>query len=306
MKRLMIAVLSVGLVLVGAQMARAVVYTFQFSEEDLYNHTQTSNTRLYAQDAPRRNHIVWKTDVQTTDSAQGNVSLYDGIAGTDGFFQTATYDAWLATNPKDPAGNALGLTAFNLQGSVPSWVASGSKNGPMAWGEQYLPANGTAAWTVLASPTGWTGTVVHMDGAPADRYTILWSSVTYDNRLLMSTVDGNPDSIFRFSVDIIGDADTVLNPADGNPFESDGRLRIWFGGDWVYPDNSGNEGYDGVMTLAPVVPEPGTIIIWSVLGAGGWLGMRVARRRRGPVGRQPWSNENRTAIREIIAHGAPR
>ena len=48
-----------------------------------------------------------------------------------------------------------------------------------------------------------------------------------------------------------------------------------------------------------------TIIVWSLLGVGSWLGMRVVRRRRGgPVGRQPWSNENRNAIHDIIARGA--
>ncbi|MCG2682862.1 MAG: hypothetical protein L6306_04525 [Planctomycetales bacterium] len=54
------------------------------------------------------------------------------------------------------------------------------------------------------------------------------------------------------------------------------------------------------------VPEPATIIVWSLLGAGSWLGMRVWRRRGGPVGRQHWSNENRTAIHQIIARGTPR
>jgi hypothetical protein len=61
---------------------------------------------------------------------------------------------------------------------------------------------------------------------------------------------------------------------------------------------------DVVASPEPVViPEPATIIIWSLLGAGSWLGMRVWR-RRGPVGRQPWSPANRQAIHEIIARGA--
>jgi hypothetical protein len=47
------------------------------------------------------------------------------------------------------------------------------------------------------------------------------------------------------------------------------------------------------------VPEPAAIFIWSALGAG-CLGMRVWRRRGGPVARQPWSDENRAAILEII------
>ena len=47
------------------------------------------------------------------------------------------------------------------------------------------------------------------------------------------------------------------------------------------------------------VPEPATIIVWSLLGAASWMGMRVVRPGR-RVGRQPWTNENRTAILDII------
>ena len=58
-------------------------------------------------------------------------------------------------------------------------------------------------------------------------------------------------------------------------------------------------------TVDFAVPEPATIIVWLLLGAGSWMGMRVWRRRRGgPVGRQPWSNENRTAIHDVIARSA--
>ena len=51
-------------------------------------------------------------------------------------------------------------------------------------------------------------------------------------------------------------------------------------------------------TLA--IPEPATILIWSLLGAGSWLGMRVWGQRRRPVGRQPWSPEARQAIYDIV------
>jgi hypothetical protein len=47
------------------------------------------------------------------------------------------------------------------------------------------------------------------------------------------------------------------------------------------------------------VPEPATIVVWSLLGAGSWLGMRVWRRRE--TGRRSWSPENRQAIHDIIA-----
>jgi hypothetical protein len=58
------------------------------------------------------------------------------------------------------------------------------------------------------------------------------------------------------------------------------------------PSNGSNSGFDGG------IPEPATIVIWSALGVG-CLGMRVGR-RGGPVARHAWSNENRTAIMEII------
>jgi hypothetical protein len=52
---------------------------------------------------------------------------------------------------------------------------------------------------------------------------------------------------------------------------------------------------------AGTVPEPATIIIWSLLGAASWLGMRVARRGRQVGGRRAWSPEDRQAILEIVA-----
>jgi hypothetical protein len=54
------------------------------------------------------------------------------------------------------------------------------------------------------------------------------------------------------------------------------------------------------------VPEPASIAIWSLLGAGGWLGVRVWRRRGRSAGGQAWSPENRQAIHNIIARGTSR
>ena len=56
-------------------------------------------------------------------------------------------------------------------------------------------------------------------------------------------------------------------------------------------------------TPVGAVAEPATIIIWSLLGGGSWLGMRVWRRVKGAGRRQPWSPENRQAIQDIIARG---
>ena len=55
----------------------------------------------------------------------------------------------------------------------------------------------------------------------------------------------------------------------------------------------------------PAVPEPATLIVWSLLGGASWLGMRVVRQGR-RVGRQAWSDENRRAIHEIIDRGTHR
>ncbi len=92
---------------------------------------------------------------------------------------------------------------------------------------------------------------------------------------------------------------------------------IWFanaftGTTW----QQGDANYDGVVDLLDLdlcranfgstsivltpTPEPATLLIWSLLGATSWLGVRVVRRGR-RVGRQPWSNENHTAILESIA-----
>jgi hypothetical protein len=69
----------------------------------------------------------------------------------------------------------------------------------------------------------------------------------------------------------------------------------------VYVLSPADGGVNGtqVQSMLYAIPEPATIVVWSLLGAGTWLGMRVSRRGR-RVGRQPWSNENRTAILEIV------
>jgi hypothetical protein len=53
----------------------------------------------------------------------------------------------------------------------------------------------------------------------------------------------------------------------------------------------------GVAPEASAVPEPATIVIWSLLAAGTGLGAGLSRRRR--TGRR-WSPENRQAILRMI------
>jgi len=54
--------------------------------------------------------------------------------------------------------------------------------------------------------------------------------------------------------------------------------------------------------LTEVVPEPSTILIWSVLGLGVGLGMAQRRRRTARM-RRPWSPEQRETIVGIIERG---
>ena len=46
-------------------------------------------------------------------------------------------------------------------------------------------------------------------------------------------------------------------------------------------------------------PEPATLVVWSLLGAASWLGMKVWGGGR-RIGRRSWSPENRQAILDVI------
>ncbi len=76
-------------------------------------------------------------------------------------------------------------------------------------------------------------------------------------------------------------------------------IGIFFGGGLV--GGTGNVLVDNFGTVA-TVPEPATILVWSLLGAASWLGMGVWRRGQ-HGGRRSWSEENRMAIHDIIARG---
>ena len=296
MKKLAMIMAAAGVILVGGTVAQGTWYTFEFSEEDLWDHTPSADTRLYNQDAPRRHHTVWKGDVQTTDSTQPNQAAYQTTAGTSGWYQSATYDSWLNVGgggPVDNSGNPFGICQVQLWGA--GWA-----NSRLAWNERYKVNAGAAAWQILQTPTGWTGTIIDNpwddDGSatPLDQYFINWDADSYaSDRILYSTY-GNAvdDYVFKFKVDIVGEYATTLEPSpDGDPEESDGSMRIWFAGFVVDWDAEGEEEkylyedghwytWDELPGLPEgfggIIPEPGTMV---VLGLGG-LGVLIRRRRR--------------------------
>jgi hypothetical protein len=105
----------------------------------------------------------------------------------------------------------------------------------------------------------------------------------------------------------LGDASSyTFNPGDKTVI-----LEIKTDANSYYDGMAGIQ--DGTTVSLPAfspVPEPATLIVWSLLGAGSWLGVRVWRRRgaglAAPIACQSWLPENRQAIRELIARGTPR
>jgi hypothetical protein len=132
----------------------------------------------------------------------------------------------------------------------------------------------------------------HTDGGEHFRWQdwsggVLWSSDNADN-----TTDGGKDHMVSFQIGPAVDEKYVIAFEDlaGCDYDyNDLIVQVQF----VSRSGSGS------------VPEPATLIIWSLLGAGSWLGMRVAQRGR-RVGLQAWSPENREAIHEIVGRGMPR
>jgi hypothetical protein len=100
------------------------------------------------------------------------------------------------------------------------------------------------------------------NGAPIASATQIWTGTDYANAAASYTQLGN---------NWYGYANFALYQPGSNKFE------------WK---NSGGYNYDSIYASHPllamsgvIVPEPTTIIVWSMLGAITWLGMRVWRRR---------------------------
>ena len=60
--------------------------------------------------------------------------------------------------------------------------------------------------------------------------------------------------------------------------------------------------------VSDAIPEPGSLILWSLLGLGSLVGLPALRRRENslggaPAGRHPWSDDSRNAIRQVVQRG---
>jgi len=77
-------------------------------------------------------------------------------------------------------------------------------------------------------------------------------------------------------------------------------------GNWHFGDANIFYSYAGngsPLETVTFIPEPATMVIWSLLGGAGLLGLRRARRRGNQAG---WSEEKRVAIRRIVEQGCSK
>jgi len=156
------------------------------------------------------------------------------------------------------------------------------------WLELQFPINAARNMSFGAGPAG----SLSQTGLLEINWVNDFLGVNAGSTTTFSLIEGG--EIYQIDVTPLGVARTGGSSFPGFPL----------GTPWGQPDKDMMAKF--VVTDVGPVPEPATIIVWSLLGAGGWLGIRVVRRRGGSGGRQPWSNENRTAILEVIARGVPR
>jgi hypothetical protein len=231
---------------------------------------------------------VWQKDDWFSDNAgvavtmkNGNASVYDNNGIEDGTYG----DYYNANGSHGLDGLYRGYSMSNNF----DWVYSGYVKLTQATTIDtligYFDANGGSADPVAFNPF-----------SPNIRYRMnIWSNVAGD---LLPT---NTNSF---------DGDVLASDALGGSFtvSDTGVVR-------TMPDGSTDPIYrltytlDSSITLqageywfshdANVVPEPATLVVWSLLGAASWLGMRVCR--GGQLSRRAWSPENRQAILEIVS-----
>ena len=199
-----------------------------------------------------------------------------------------------------------------VSSSVGAFPESGTHNGDgvNTSGLSYWTNGGPIllTYTLTGSATGYDITSINSiygwqdsrSRHAAQRYTVSVTTVSNPTFSPLHTVLYDP-----WTDNLVGSTQVSLTDSTG--VLATGVTAIRF---TATTDNGSEVGvireYDVFGSATAVIPEPTTIAVWSLLGLC-WAGMGVWRRRgrRGVEldavrGRQGWTEENRTAIRQML------
>jgi hypothetical protein len=258
MRSFMSVALSVVLVfcLGGVAAASMQWYDITFTGADIWTYSADNAAEARTDQAAPRRYRDW------TQSSPVQATTY----GLNGGLASTGFNTWAPTS-------GFAFDSINL------WGAGGAA--AAAWGETLFSvgnsdpgAEGVSSWKVIQSPTGWSSGIVEGNdpwSADATHAFPVWRSAGTSDMLGMTNMN-DPSFVFRFQVLV-----------DPSVLDADGKLRVYFGGfsDDIQMTGPGNYEVSGVMTLtANAIPEPATIIVWSLLGAVaitvGWRRRKVA------------------------------
>jgi len=217
-----------------------------------------------------------------------------------------------------PASPSLATITNNF--TIATWA--NEMDGGSNYGHIFSTTSNSSSRKWLFQTDAWGGdsTYVWSDTDGAWRKRLGWTlpndawhhvALTYDGTNLRSYMDGTPNGTYGV----------------GSPFPAfTGALYL---GGWLAGGSGFTGSLDDVVIFnsvedirsimdgthpemnpapQPVIPEPATIAVWTLLGLC-WAGLRVWRRRRkgGPIeltnaepARRPWTHENRVAIRRML------
>jgi len=205
----------------------------------------------------------------------------------------------------DSGSDHTDLAQSFLVSGADNWMVDKITVKVSGFGTSVLNQNYTLEMWTVSNAADWSGnTLVSSQSATFPSSGLVSGYWTFD----VADVTLSKEQYYAFVLGFDSGPDsqrfvTMVHAYSAYDLYPDGRMFLRMGTppSWSSPFHASDKDFEFYIQGSPV-PEPATIIIWSLLGAGSWLGMRVWRRPK-HIGRQPWSPETRNAIHEIIARG---